>query len=273
MELPKLGWVSRHVEGTIKNVTVSLRAGKWFISIQTERDVPDPVHPSQSAVGIDAGIVNLAALSTGEVIKPLNPFRKEEKRLAKPQRAQSKTKKHPHKNHRKKRLRGRVGKNWLKRQLGIQRKHAKIARRRKDHLHKASAAVSKNHATVVVEDLNIRNMSKSAAGTLENPGRNVAAKSGLDKSILDQAWGTLIRMTEYKLKRRGGRLIKVPPQFTSRRCPVCGHARKDNRRTQAKFKCLECGYENNAGLAAALNILAAGHAACACGGLGALGPA
>jgi putative transposase len=195
IELPKLGLVryrnSRRVEGTIKNVTIGLRAGKWFMSVQTERVVPDPARPSKSAVGIDVGIVNLATLSNGEVIKPLNPFRKEEKRLAKLQRAQAKTKKHPRKNNRKKKLQGRVGKNWSKRQLRIQRKQAKIARRGKDHLDKASAAVCKNHATVVVEDLNIPNMSKSASRTLENPGRNAAAKSGLDKSILDQpgpAW-------------------------------------------------------------------------------------
>jgi putative transposase len=136
---------------------------------------------------MDVGIVKLAALSTGEFVDPLNPYRKEEKRLARLQRKQARTKKYQHKKHRKKSLRNREGKNWLKRQHIIQRRHAKIARCRKDHLHKASAAISKKHAMVVVEDLRIKNMTKSSSGTLENTGRNVAAKSGLDKSILDQA--------------------------------------------------------------------------------------
>ena len=89
-------------------------------------------------------------------------------------------------------------------------------------------------------------MSKSAAGTTDTPGRNVRAKSGLNKAILDQGWGEFRRQLDYKLAWSGGHLIAVPPHNTSRTCPACGHVSKDNRKTQAKFECVECGFEENA---------------------------
>lgn len=107
-------------------------------------------------------------------------------------------------------------------------------------------------------------MSRSAAGTTEQPGRNVRAKSGLNKSILDQGWFEFRRQLDYKLAWAGGHLIVVPPQNTSRTCPACGHVSADNRQTQARFLCVECGFEENADLVGAINILRAGHAHCAC---------
>ena len=118
---------------------------------------------------------------------------------------------------------------------------------------------------VVVEDLQVKNMSASASDTLENPGRNVKSRSGLNKSILDQGWGEFLRQLEYKLQWLGALLIRVTPQYTSRKCSQCGHVSKDNRKTQAKFKCMACGFEANADNNAALDILAAGHAVSACG--------
>ena len=107
---------------------------------------------------------------------------------------------------------------------------------------------------VCIEDLQVRNMSKSAAGTLDNPGKNVRAKSGLNKSILDQGWFEFRRQLDYKLAWRGGWLVTVPPQNTSRTCPCCGHVSADNRQTQARFLCVECGFEENADLVGAINI-------------------
>ena len=113
---------------------------------------------------------------------------------------------------------------------------------------------------IVCEDLKIANMSKSASGTLENKGRNVRAKSGLNKSILDQGWGMALTMLEYKQQWQGGLLIQVNPRFTSQTCFECKHVAKENRRTQAKFECVECGYIANADVNAARNILTVGHA-------------
>ena len=108
-------------------------------------------------------------------------------------------------------------------------------------------------------------MSRSAKGTIEAPGSNVRAKSGLNRAILDQGWSMFRAMLEYKLAWAGGKLIAVPPHYTSQTCPNCTHVSAENRRTQARFSCVECGYQNNADLVGAINIKAAGLAASACG--------
>lgn len=248
--LPKIGYVryrkSRNTEGVAKNVTVSRSCGKWYVSIQTEREVPEPVHPSQSIVGIDMGIAKFATLSDSTFILPLNIFKKYQKKLKNLQRRLAK--------------RLKFSANWQKLKERIQKLHHKIANARKDFLHKISTTISKNHAVVVMEDLKVRNMSRSAAGTLEEPGRNVRAKSGLNRSIMDQSWSEFRRQLEYKLKWAGGQLIAVPPQYTSQMCSSCGCVDKGNRQAQAKFRCTACGFESNADYNAALNILAAGQA-------------
>ena len=253
--LPKIGWVryrkSRAIKGTLKQVAVSLSAGEWYVSIQTERETPEPVHPSKSSIGIDMGVVRFATLSDGSTIEPLNSFRKYEKKLAKLQRKQARCKK--------------FSANWQKAKKRVQRLHLHIANVRKDFLHKTSTMISKNHAVVVIEDLKVRNMSSSKAG-----GKR---KSGLNKSILDQAWFEFRRQLSYKLAWLGGSLIAIPPQYTSQTCSRCGCVDRQNRQTQAKFKCTACGFEINADHNAALNILAAGLAVTACGAGKAQAPA
>ena len=253
--LPKLGWLryrnSRDVLGTVKQVTVSQSGGKGFVSIQTEREVEQPRHESGSMIGLDVGVAKFATLSDGTVYMPVDSYRKHEKRLACLQRAMSRKTK--------------FSNNWKKAKACVGKLHSKIANIRRDHLHKTSHEISQNHAIVVIEDLQVRNMSKSAAGTTGNPGQNVRAKSSLNKSILDQGWFEFRRQLEYKQLWSGGWVIVVPPQNTSRTCPACRCVAKENRKTQADFECVECGYSGNADLNAARNILAAGHAVLACG--------
>jgi len=248
--LPKLGWLRyrncREVQGVVKQVTVSANCGKWFVSIQTEREVEQPRHESSSMVGLDAGVASFATLSDGTIYAPVSSYRRHEKRLAFLQRQMSRKTK--------------FSNNWKKAKNRVQKLHSKIANVRRDYLHKTSNDISKNHAMIVIEDLQVRNMSKSAAGTFGEPGRNVRAKSGLNKSILDQGWYEFRRQLEYKQQWRGGWVVAVPPQNTSRTCLECGHVAKENRQTQAQFACVECGYRENADLNAARNILAAGHA-------------
>ena len=117
----------------------------------------------------------------------------------------------------------------------------------------------------MLEDLKVANMSKSAKGTMENPGKNVAAKSGLNKSILDQGWFEFKRQLGYKLDWLGGELVLVNPRNTSRRCQKCGQVSAENRKTQAKFKCVSCGHEDHADINAAKNILTVGQTGMACG--------
>ncbi|MBP9842312.1 MAG: transposase [Simkaniaceae bacterium] len=260
--LPKLGWVryrnSREVSGELCNVTVSNTSGKWFVSIQTEREVEEPVTQTTKAVGIDVGIVNFAALSHGSHITPLNSFKKQQKRLAKYQRRMSRKVK--------------FSKNWKKAKHKVQKLHTHVANARKDFLHKVTTAISKNHALVCIEDLQVRKMSKSAAGTLDQPGRHVAQKSALNRSILDQGWGMFRSQLDYKMKRSGGKLIAVPPHYTSQTCPNCHLVTEENRKTQAKFKCIECKYENHADIVGALIVLERGYRLLACGEVGALRP-
>ncbi len=123
---------------------------------------------------------------------------------------------------------------------------------------------------VVLEDLKVQNMTTSATGTIEKPGCNVRQKSGLNKAILDQGWGMLLRLHEYKLQWAGGMLYRVPPEYTAQICPVCGVVDAENRKTQAVFHCQHCGYTDHTDVNAAKNILArglqltAGHAVVAC---------
>lgn len=258
VKLPKIGWIrfskSQAIKGEIKNATVSSVSGKWYISFQVEQAVSDSVHPASTCIGIDMGIAQFATFSNGDAIEPISAFKKWEKRLAKCQRKLSKKQKY--------------SANWKHQKKQVQKIHRKIVNVRHDFLHKISTQLCKNHAMIVVEDLKITNMSRSAKGTLESPGKNVKAKSGLNKSILDQGFGEFRRQLEYKLNWRNGIFVKVNPQYTSQRCSQCGYTDKNNRLSQAIFVCQSCGYQANADVNAARNILAAGHAVLACGEIG-----
>jgi putative transposase len=135
--------------------------------------------------------------------------------------------------------------------------HSKIAPIRKDFVHKASNSISKSHAIVCIEDLQVQNMSASAEG------KGAGAKSGLHRSILDASPFELRRQLEYKTVWRGGLLVPVPPQNTSRTCPCCEHVSQDNRKTPADFVCVECGFWENADFVAAINIQRLGIASLA----------
>ena len=258
IKLPKLGWIgfvkSREITGELKNVTVSKQAGYWYVSLQVEQAIEKPIHPANSGIGLDLGIVKFAALSNGKAIASPHAFKAWEGRLTKAQKQIARKK--------------RFSQNWKKQQTKILKLHSKIACVRRDFLHKLSTNLSKNHAMIVVEALKIANMSKSAKGTLENPGSNVKAKSGLNKSILDQGWGEFRRQLEYKLGWLGGLFLSVAPHHTSQKCHRCGYTAKENRQNQETFHCQACGSEMNADVNAAKNILAAGHAVLACFDLG-----
>ena len=255
IKLPKLGWVryrnSREMRGVAKNITVSASGGRWFASIQTVREVEQPVPSATSAVGIDMGIARFATLSDGSFVEPLNSFKRHEVQLRRSQRALSRKTK--------------FSQNWQKAKRRVQRIHIRIANCRRDFLHKATTTISKNHAMVCIEDLQVKNMSRSSKGNAQKAGKNVRAKSGLNKSILDQGWFEFRRQLEYKLTWNGAMLVAVPPHNTSRTCPACGRVTAENRQTQAHFECVNCGYENNADVVGAMNILARGHRVAACG--------
>jgi putative transposase len=253
--LPKVGWVnyrnSRMIEGRAKNITVSENGNTWFVSIQTEQETERPRHDSSSIIGLDMGVAKFAALSDGTIFQAVNSYRKHEKTLKKYQRHLSRKVK--------------FSKNWKKQKFKVQKLHRRITNIRCDYLHKTSSTISKNHAIIVIEDLRIGNMSASSKGTAEQHGKKVKAKAGLNKSILDQGWHEFRRQLEYKQEWRGVMVIAINPRNTSRACSCCGHIVSENRMSQARFECVDCGHSENADINAAKNILAAGHAVLACG--------
>jgi len=254
VKVPKMGWMryrkSQEVLGEAKNITISESGGKWFVSIQTEREVTTPQHPSTSAVGMDWGVVNFVTLSNGEVVGQCQPLKKFLPKLAKLQRRMAR--------------KNKFSKNWRKAKARITKLHWKIANIRKDFLHQSSKDISKNHAVVFVEDLPVQNMSRSSQGTKAKPGKRVNQKSGLNRAILDASPFELRRQLEYKTQWRGGLLVAVPAQNTSRKCPECQHTAAENRKRQAKFVCVECGYSAHADYVGAVNIKEAGLALLAC---------
>lgn len=246
--LPKAGWVDwvqhRPLDGQPKTATVSREADDWYVSIQCEIETAELLPNLGPAVGIDLGIAKPMTLSSGEPVMLPRTSEKERRRLAALQQRLAR--------------RDKGSKNRRKAQMAVARFQAKLARRRKDAAHKATTKIAKNHGLIVVEDLQVKNMTASAAGSVEEPGRNVRAKAGLNRSMLDIAPGQIRQMLTYKADWYGSSLVAVPPAYTSQTCSVCGHVHKDNRRSQSDFCCLACGHAENADVNAAKNILSLG---------------
>ena len=255
IKLPKLGWIryrnSRDILGQAKNITLSCVSGKWYASIQTEREMPQPTLAATTAIGIDMGIARFATFSDGSFIAPLSSFKKHQQRLALYQRRMARKVK--------------FSNNWKKVKAKVQKVHSQIANARKDFLHKTSTTISQNHALVCVEDLQVRNMSRSCKVNSEQHCKRVRQKSGLNRAILDQGWGEFRRQLEYKMAWAGGLFIAVQPHHTSQTCPCCGRVAKENRQTQATFLCVDCGHAQNADVVGAINVLERGQRLLACG--------
>lgn len=246
--LPKVGWVKckglrDDINGKIKTVTVNYEAYQYHASILFDNTtVEAPSNTNGKFVGIDVGISLVVADSNGNRIKPLNLIKELNKLRKKAQQLSRKKK---------------GSNNRTKAKTKIAKQNLHIANMRKDFLHKLSRQYSENQ-TVVVEDLKIKNMIKTAKGTTEKPSKNIKAKRGLNRLITQQSWGMFFELLEYKLKDNGGKLIKVNPQFTSQICNKCGHIDKENRQSQSKFVCTSCGHTANADINASKNILARG---------------
>lgn len=243
--LPKIKeWVKfrrhRKVKGTIKNATIIQDGNRWSVSILCE--VESIQKPLTEAIGIDVGVKRMATLSNGEYIASQN-FERDLAKLGHHQEVMAR------------RIKGSV--NWTKAKAKVQKIHRHIANKRKDYLQKETTKLS-TASLVAVEDLKIKNMSKSAKGTLEKPGKNVAQKRGLNRSITQQGWGMFFNLLEQKVTTNGGVFIKVSPEYTSQQCSICGAINKENRESQSCFVCKSCGYEANADYNASQNILTRG---------------
>ena len=245
VRLPKVGWVKlrgwRPLCGELRNVTISKRGGHWYAAVAWQAEVADPAPSPLPPVGIDRGVAIFAACSTGDnhIAPPF--FKRIETKLANAQRVLAR------------RIKGSA--RWRRQKARIAKLHSIAANARRDFLHKTALAIAKNHGTVGIERLQVRNMSRSAKGTVAEPGKNVAAKAGLNRSILDKGWSTFRTLLAYKLADRGGTLIEVDPAYTSQTCSGCGHVSKQSRKSQSEFECVACGHTANADTNAAINIL------------------
>jgi putative transposase len=256
--VPKAGWVrfrwSRAVPAGVMSYRVTMdRAGRWHVAFAA---VPDPVPApgTGEAVGIDRGVVVSAALSTGELLHCPGLTSRERIRLRRLQRTLARARRGSNR-------RGRV-------RRAIARLKAREIDRRKDWAEKASTGIVRRFDVIRVEDLKIGNMTRSAKGTREIPGRNVRAKAGLNRGILGSGWGLLVRRLEDKAP---GRVEKIKPHYTSQRCSACGQLDRDSGESQAVFRCTACGFAGHADVNAAINIVA-GHAVTARGGDGVTRP-
>lgn len=249
VELPKIGKIKfrhhRGIEGKIKSATIRKVSGEWHISFICEVEVDIVENNIFNPIGIDRGIVKTLALSNNNFLNlPVEDIKDIEKRIAKLQRRMSKEKKFSDK--------------WIKYKTIINKLHGKITRIRHNWFHIRSYNLANNHSLIVVEDLKIANMSKSASGTIESPGKNVKAKSGLNRSILRQGWGQFCDLLSYKCNWYGSNLVKVNPKNTSKSCCRCQFVSDDNRKSQESFVCQNCGHTENADTNAAKNILRLG---------------
>ncbi|MEU6246281.1 transposase [Glycomyces sp. NPDC047010] len=224
-----------------KTFRVTFRNGQWHAAFAILPD-PKPAPGNAAVVGVDRGVTITAALSDGRILNC--------PQLTSAERAR-------HRKHQRRAARAPKGSD---RRAAEYAKAAKIkvkeAARRKDWVEKTSTMLATEFDVIRFEKLDIKNLTASAKGTLSEPGRNVAAKSGLNRAILAQGWGALRCRTEQKAP---GRVEDVPAPYTSQRCSACGWIEKHSRKSQAEFSCVSCGFACNADLNAAINI-AAGHA-------------
>lgn len=244
VRLPKIGWIryrdTRAIVGTISNATISLKADGWHISFGLEIAHESPVNTLPS-VGIDRGISNTLALSTGERFSVPSRLLDLDQQIRRVQRVLSR--------------RRRGSKRHAKTQRRISALSATRARIRRDWHHRISISISRRFGTVVLEDLKVGSMTASARQTLTNPGRGVRQKSGLNRSILNQGWHLFETLLSYKLEERGGHLCKVPAPYTSQTCAKCGAVDSESRENQASFHCGHCGHTDHADINAATVIL------------------
>lgn len=247
VKLPKLGWVKirahRKIIGVPKVISLTKDCEHWFVSITCEITEPEPAHPHASkSVGLDAGVKLAVADSDGKRIRNPQYLKRSLKKLARAQRQLARKRKGSHRRE--------------KAKLRVAHLYQKIRRQRRHWQHQISSDYTKSHGIIVIEALKLKNMMRSAKGTAQKPGRNVKAKSGLNRSLSDVGWGEICRQLTYKSNWRGAVLLPVNPRNTSRRCRMCGHTCKENRRKRSLFLCVRCSHKEHADIHAAKNILA-----------------
>jgi len=231
-------------KGKLKHTSFTEHGGKWYVSFCLE--IPDEESYQKcehtiDAIGVDLGVTQFASLSTGEHAPfPKEALKRVQRRIDKLRRS--------HK---------RCEKDSIKYKKTIEQIAKLMARQqhmRENAAHQLTNQLAKTAGLVILEDLDTKNLTKSAAGTIESPGTNVKAKRGLNREILNMGWHRVRSQLQYKTEKFGCLLTTVPPQYTSQECSECHYTHADNRLSQALFKCQKCGHSENADINAAKNI-------------------
>ena len=248
IKLPKFGWVKLYekniqLTSPIKNVTISRKSNQWFISFKQEFE---PIHiiKTEGIVGVDLGIKTLATCSNGKIFPSIKPFKKYKRKLKILQRRVSK-----------KFLKGasKQSNNYKKAQLKVSKLHLKISNIRQDYTHKITSHLTKNHSEIVIEDLNIKGMSKNHK---------------LASAILDGGWYEFRRQLSYKSEWYGSKLTVVNRFYpSSKTCSNCNEIKKDLKLKDRVFCCSKCGHKIDRDLNASMNLkkMAVGYIASTCG--------
>ena len=238
-----------------RSLYITKQAGHYFVSfsyVQVSKN--HTIKPDEAAhlqhlktkserylehwsLGIDRGVVT--AVQAGDLV--LNPTRQQtrsiEKQGQKIKQLQKKLARQTNKqSHRR-----------FKTKQRLSRAYSKVSSIRKDFCHQASHQLIQSKTRIfILEDLKTSNMTRSAKGTVQHPGKSVKAKSGLNRAILSKGWHQFESYLQYKALEKGKVVFKIAPHFTSQACAVCDHTHPDNRKTQSQFECLRCGHRDNA---------------------------
>ena len=275
--LPSLRYKSSRVpcDCQPKEIKITRKPNGVYLSMTFETDDPPPVSEGKpdKPVGIDAGVSKRLILHTGKQYPRRERDGCQRRRLQRKLQRQrdaatkdgrakyefagvSRQTNQPRFRHR---WIGGPSHSYVKTRRQMERLEHRAYVTNRNHLHCISSDIVSRHDAIFVEDLQIANMTRSAAGTEEDPGTNVAQKRGLNRSILEQGWGQLFDMLEYKAERAGILFVRVDPKYTSQTCPMCGVVDSDSRkRREHLFICLSCGFRLDDDQNGAINVLLRG---------------
>lgn len=257
IKIPKIGWIRvqnsypdleklglTHT-GEFRSLTITKEADGYYVSIMVQTRLalsPEitPIDKIQKTIGVDAGINNSFVTSEGDFFSTPVITDEDWKKLGK---LQSKLNRCQQGSRNREKARQRLAKHYQY-----------LTRRKEAYLHVLSKQLVRNYDLIVLENLDITNMSRNTSGTLENPGTNVSQKSGLNREILNQSWGKFKHMVEYKAKWAGKEVLLINPAYTSQECFACGYTTRENRENQAVFSCKKCSHTEHADLNASRNI-------------------
>jgi putative transposase len=234
------------ISGAIKTSQIKHKHGQWWISVTVDGEVKRDARGTK-ACAMDWGIAHLLTVveESGDYQHVPNPRYYQTSKEVETELGQVVARK----------KRGSTG--WKRACKKLSTFKRKQAARRQDAQHKLSADIASQYSLVAMEKLQIKNMTKSAKGTQDDPGSMVAQKAGLNREILDTAPAALYSKIRYKVEETGGEFIETPTKKLkpSQRCPSCTHTHKDNRKKQAEFICVSCGFEQNADIVSGVNSL------------------